>query len=880
MTAQEHALPPTPSARVLGALARSPGAVAGVALAALAAFGLPRVLAEHDLGAAAAHLGAVTPARLGLALLLTALSFLALAGYDLSALRYASVRLPLRTVAFGAFAGYAVGNALGLSMLSGGSVRFRIYSAAGVRPADIAKAVMFSGVTFSCGLTLMGAAGLLAAPAPVAALSGMPEGWVRAIGLGALAAAGGLALLAALRREPLVVAGRRIALPSPGLMAVQALISSADIALTAGVLHALLPPGSGVGFAELLGLFGAGVALGQLTHLPGGIGVFDATIMAGLSGRVPPDALLGALVGYRAIYYLLPLALAAAALALREARAQRARMRTAFRAAIRLARRRLPRLVPALSACLILACGAAMLASGATPSIRSRMHVVSAVLPLPILELSHLLASLVGVFLLLLARGVHRRLDAAWALAVAALGAGIVLSLAKGLDYEEAGLLAVALAILVACRRQFHRRAALVDLRPSPGQLLAMAGVVAGVAWLVFFSFSHVEYRNELWWRFALSADAPRSLRGALVAALAVLSLGLLRLLRPAAARPAAPDAAAIERAKAILARCPRPDGQIALLGDKSLLFDETGTAFLMYGVHGQSWVVLGDPVGPPERHAELVWRFRELCHHHGGVPAFYQISPAAMPLCLDAGMSLLKLGETARVDLGRFGLDGPAMRDMRYAHRKGTREGLSFEVVPAAEVGGILDEVERVSAAWLAAKGGREKGFSLGNFDRAYIRHFDCAVVRREGRVVAFANLWLPAPGGDASLDLMRHLPDAPAATMDFLFLSLMLWAKERGYGGFDLGMAPLSGLAARSLAPFWHRVGALVFERGTSFYNFRGLRRYKEKFLPEWQPRYLACPGGLAPAWVLSDVTALVSGGSVPGGLLAVALAKALPR
>lgn len=124
----------------------------------------------------------------------------------------------------------------------------------------------------------------------MAALSGMPEGWVRAIRLGALAAAGALALLAALRREPLVVAGRRIALPSPGLMAVQALISSADIALTAGVLHALLPPGSGVGFAELLGLFGAGVALGQLTHLPGGIGVFDATIMAGLSGRVPPDA--------------------------------------------------------------------------------------------------------------------------------------------------------------------------------------------------------------------------------------------------------------------------------------------------------------------------------------------------------------------------------------------------------------------------------------------------------------------------------------------------------------------------------------------------------------------------------------------------------------
>jgi phosphatidylglycerol lysyltransferase len=108
-----------------------------------------------------------------------------------------------------------------------------------------------------------------------------------------------------------------------------------------------------------------------------------------------------------------------------------------------------------------------------------------------------------------------------------------------------------------------------------------------------------------------------------------------------------------------------------------------------------------------------------------------------------------------------------------------------------------------------------------------------------------------------------MRYLPDASPFTMDYLFTKLLLWAKERGYETFSLGVAPLSGLEARALAPLWNRIGALVFRRGESFYNFRGLRQYKQKFSPEWEPRYLACPGGLATARVVTDATTLISGG-----------------
>jgi phosphatidylglycerol lysyltransferase len=108
-----------------------------------------------------------------------------------------------------------------------------------------------------------------------------------------------------------------------------------------------------------------------------------------------------------------------------------------------------------------------------------------------------------------------------------------------------------------------------------------------------------------------------------------------------------------------------------------------------------------------------------------------------------------------------------------------------------------------------------------------------------------------------------MRFAPDAPRGAMDYLFIELMRWGREQGYRWFNLGMAPLAGLEDRALAPAWHRLGSFVYRHGESFYNFDGLRRFKDKFDPVWEPRYLASPGGLRLPSVLFDVSTLISGG-----------------
>jgi phosphatidylglycerol lysyltransferase len=467
------------------------------------------------------------------------------------------------------------------------------------------------------------------------------------------------------------------------------------------------------------------------------------------------------------------------------------------------------------------------------------------------------------MLLLVLARGLQRRLDAAYILTLALLGMGVVFSLVKGGDYEEALILAAMFGALAPCRAQFYRRASLFATPFTWGWLASIAIVLAGSLWLYAFAFKHVKYSDELWWRVALQAEAPRALRATVGAVGLGLLLAAARLLRPARPLTAVAARVDLDRARPIVAQSAWTYANLVFRGDKALLFSRSGNAFLMYGRMRRSWIAMGDPVGPGEEVAELAWQFRDLCDRYDAWPVFFEVRPENLNVYLDLGLALTKLGEEARVELSGFDLHGPAHADLRQASAKLVRLGCRFEILPREAVPAALPQLARVSDAWLADKSTREKGFSNASFDIAYLQQFPIAVVKRGAEIIAFANVWLSALKEELSVDLMRHLGDAPNGTMDYLFAELLLWGRGEGYHWFNLGVAPLSGLRARAGAPLWHRFGRLVYQYGEHFYNFRGLRRYKEKFDPVWTPRYLASPGGLALPAALVDVAALVAGG-----------------
>ncbi|MFK8330217.1 bifunctional lysylphosphatidylglycerol flippase/synthetase MprF [Pseudomonas sp. BJa5] len=830
-------------------------------LFSLALIACRHLLSELDIYALHDSLLSVPPAALAGALLATLAGFVVLLGYEWSASRYAGVQLPPRTLVMGGFSAFAIGNAIGLSLLSGGSVRYRLYARQGVGAAEVARMTLFASLSLGCALPPLAALATLSnLPAAAAALH-VPPALLASIALVVLALAAVLVYGLYRRRLPeqpladclLVGIGRRtLRLPGARLTLLQLLITALDVAAAATVLYLLLPEAPP--FAAFLLVYLLALAAGVLSHVPGGVGVFEAILLAAFADQLGAAPLAAALLLYRLIYVVLPLLLACVVLLVNEAR-RYLFAQQAIKAASGLA-------APVL-AVLVFLSGVVLLFSGATPEIDGRLEHLGFLIPHRLIDASHFGASLIGVLCLLLAQGLRRRLSAAWILTTILLLVGALLSLLKGFDWEEASVLTFTACLLALFRRSFYRPSRLLELPFSPVYLAASACVLGASIWLLLFAYQDVPYSHQLWWQFTLDADAPRGLRSALGSAVLLVAVALTWLLRTARPVIHLPSSEELQRADHILQASDQPDGGLALTGDKALLFHPDDDAFLMYARRGRSLVALYDPIGPAHKRGEMIWQFRDLCDVHHARPVFYQVRAENLPFYMDIGLTAIKLGEEARVDLKRFDLDakGKEMKDLRYTWNRGGRDGLSLEVHEPGQA--PLEELKAISDAWLSGKNVREKGFSLGRFSPEYLAHFRIALIRFEGRPVAFANLLETGSRELASLDLMRAHPQAPKLTMEFMMIGLIQHYKSQGYARFSLGMVPLSGLQPRRGAPLTQRLGSMVFQRGEQLYNFQGLRRFKDKFQPDWEPRYMAVPAGLDPLVALADTAALIAGG-----------------
>ncbi|MEH3100980.1 bifunctional lysylphosphatidylglycerol flippase/synthetase MprF [Sphingomonas adhaesiva] len=791
--------------------------------------------------------------RLAAAIAFTTLSYLTLTLYDFLALRVIGRPLPWRTAALASFTSYTLSHNLGLSLLTGGSARYRVYSRAGLDGPDVARVIAIASATFWIGIvTVAGVALAMRDGAIDLAGVSLPQGLARTLGVVVVALAVALVIACGRARRPLRLWRLTLPLPTGRQALAQIGIAVLDTSTAAAALFVLMPDAAPSLLPAFVLAYALGIVAAVVTHVPGGLGVFEAVVLAVIPGdRV---TVLAALIAYRLVYYLLPLAVAVAILAWREGAARRALPARLLREG----RDAAGGIAPLALSAATLVGGAMLLLSGSLPALHARMGLLSRIVPLPFIEASHIAASLVGTGLLLLAPGLYRRLDGAFVATRALLLGGAIFSLAKGIDYEEAIVCLTLAALLQWTRGAFYRRTALVRTPLSGAWLATVAVLLAAATWAGFFAYRRVPYQDDLWWDFAWRGDAPRFLRATLAAAVLLSGVAVWRWLGPARIPPQQPaDPAAVDR---VLAQAERTDAMLALTGDKRFLLADDGDAMLMYQRRGTSWIVMGDPVGDPAAWPSLLWRIRELADEAQGRLLLYQITPPTLDLAIGMGLQIIKYGEEAVLDLATFTLETPALRSLRKSERAAARKGLTFEIVVAAAVPAMMDDLAAISDEWMRAKGHAEKGFSLGRFDAAYLSHFDMAVARVDGRVMAFANIWRTAGGQEASVDLMRHRDDAPSGTMDFLFVNILRWAQAERFARFSLGIAPLSGIEGRRLAPAWARAAALIFHHGERLYGFRGLRTYKEKFGPDWEPRYIAGPNGIGMLRALRDLSRLI--------------------
>lgn len=279
---------------------------------------LTHELREYDVRDVGSSLSAIPRTRVALALALTGLNYLVLTGYDALALRYVRQPMSYRRTALASFIGYAFSIALGHAVLTGGAVRYRLYSRWGMPRGKIAAVVAFCGLAFWVGYLSLGGAVFALAPPPTPAGFPIPTRVLGVVFVGVFAAWLGVN---AVREQPVHVWRTEIDPPGWRMTLAQAATASLDLTLAAGVLWLLLPAGA-VGFGHLFGVYLLAVIAGVVSMVPGGLGVFDGLLLALLSPVLPTTTVLGTVVAYRAVYYLLPFLLALLALGATEVSAR------------------------------------------------------------------------------------------------------------------------------------------------------------------------------------------------------------------------------------------------------------------------------------------------------------------------------------------------------------------------------------------------------------------------------------------------------------------------------------------------------------------------------------------------------------------------------
>jgi phosphatidylglycerol lysyltransferase len=500
--------------------------------------------------------------------------------------------------------------------------------------------------------------------------------------------------------------------------------------------------------------------------------------------------------------------------------------------------------------------------SALRPTMQHRLALLEEYSPFGVSTGGHLTAALAGFALLVLSVGLWRRKRVAWTLTLAILIISVPVHILKGLEYREAilaGLLAVWMAYL---RPHFHARSDPPSIRQGVGVLLAalMFTLVYGTAGFYLLDRHFREH-------FGLGAAVRQTLvmftqyynpglepitgfgryfaDSIYLIAAVTMGYALAMIIRPVLLRKtynledqARAEAVVREHGRTVLA-------ELALLDDKHYFFSDGGSV-IAYSVQGRVAVTLGDPIGPGADGAAAIKAFAQFSRSNDWRPAFYQVLPDYLPHYKAAGFEALSIGQAGIVDLADFTLSGRSNKSLRSSVNRIARLGYRAEVVQPPHPAHLLQELKAISDEWLTNVKGSEKRFSLGWFDEGYLNRFPIILVRDpEGVIDAFANVVTISHASQIAVDLMRHRTLAPSGQMDFLFSSLCDWGREAGYATFDLGLSSLAGIGEKADDPAIERALHYIYEHVDQFYNYQGLHAFKDKFNPEWSPRYVVYPG-----------------------------------
>ena len=588
--------------------------------------------------------------------------------------------------------------------------------------------------------------------------------------------------------------------------------------------------------SSVLPLFMVANVIGVISMVPGGLGSFDVLMIVEL-GQLGLDSSAAVvwLLFYRLFYYVIPFLIGAGLFAQDAGKRLNAYLEGLPVQLIRKA-------AFGFLVVFLYFSGIMLLLRGVAPDLAFQNTLYQRLYPYTFLFLDRVTNVIVAFLILGFGRGIASRVKRAYWPTVIVLIVAMVASLREDNHLRFIVFLILVVIALILTRRELTRD----RLALSWGNKL-IDGAVFGLtfifyAFAVFYNAPAIHHRHVPdVFLFPSERMFFTTLIGVMLAALTVYLI--FRYLSAPTKSLADPYDEA--RLKAVVAKFGGNEvSHLGLMRDKSLHFyqvDGEDRVFFLFKKKADKLIVMGEPVGDETQIPAAIADFMKQADDQDMSLVFYEINESLTMKLHEFGFDFMKFGEEGYVDVTTFTLAGTKRKGERALMHKFEREGYSVELLKPPFDDALLDDLQTVSDSWL--DGRSEKGFSLGFFDRHYLNQAPIAVVRApDGKIVAFATDMPTGNNEGTSIDLMRSSADAPSGIMDEVFIHLFELAKDRGFKYFNMGMAPLANVGTSSYSFIEEKIAHLVYEYGYRFYGFQGLRSYKNKYVTEWVPKYVA--------------------------------------
>ena len=597
-----------------------------------------------------------------------------------------------------------------------------------------------------------------------------------------------------------------------------------------------------INITQILPILIAATIIGIASLIPGSIGSFDVIMIFGLSDLgLSRETAVAWLLLYRIAYYIIPFIIGLVLLI--------HNFGTTFSERFNDVPKQMAMTIGhGIVTILLYFSGVMMIVYATIPNAFQRWHWLGAVNPWSANLVYEFPSILLGFMLLMVARGIASKVKRALIPTVIVLLTTMLYMFFREAAYLSVGFTLVLVILVFLVRKRLFRNQFIYSWEARTidsfiWALLVILYVVLGVYSLPGIKHHHSHIRHHI--EFILFPNSKIWLSGLLAIIIVTSFVFILeRYFEGHRVIPGINYSEGKMRLDNVLKQFKgNATSQLAYLGDKRLFFyqnsDQIDTVVIQFRRLNSKLLVMGDPFGNEKDFSEAMRKFMHDSDHLGYTPVFYEVSQEIAMLAHEYGYNFIKMGEEAHVNLPEFTLQGGKRRTQRTIINRFKRDNYRFEIIEPPYSDEFLDQLKKVSDQWL--EGRREKGFSLGFFNRDYLQQAPIAVVVDENNeICAFTSIMSSDDHCEISVDLMRFNKEAPSSTMDYMFIKLFEKMQTEDYQRFNLGMAPLANVGRYYQSFSEERVANLIYQFGSNFYSFQGLRNFKSKYADVWEPRY----------------------------------------